>query len=59
MTQLPDHPKRSQIPARELNAKERSWIQEILNANKLWRMSISAPQGLSLSAIAANVERPT
>jgi hypothetical protein len=36
MTQLRDHPKRRQIPARDLNAKERSWIQEILNANRLW-----------------------
>lgn len=36
MTQLKNHPKRRQIPARDLNAQERSWIQEILNTNRLW-----------------------
>jgi hypothetical protein len=36
MSQLQNHPKRRQIPARDLNARERSWIQEILNVNRLW-----------------------
>lgn len=36
MNQLQNHPKRRPIPARDLSAQERSWIQEILNTNKLW-----------------------
>ena len=36
MTQVQSHPKRRQIPARDLNPQERSWIQEILNTDKLW-----------------------
>lgn len=36
MTQAQEHPKRRQIPARDLNAQERAWIQEILDSNKLW-----------------------
>jgi hypothetical protein len=36
MTQSQYHPKRRQIPARDLNAQERAWIQDILNTNTLW-----------------------
>jgi|SRR5579864_5405367 len=31
-----NQPKRKQIPARDLNQQERSWIQEILDTNKIW-----------------------
>jgi hypothetical protein len=36
MTTSGNHPKRRQIPARDLNAQERSWIQEILEISKFW-----------------------
>ena len=36
MNQSLSHPKRTQIPARDLNARERSWIQEILKTNGRW-----------------------
>ena len=36
MTQSPNHPKRRQIQARDLNAQESVWIQEIVDSNKLW-----------------------
>jgi hypothetical protein len=36
MAQSQNHPKRRQIPARNLTTQERAWIQEILNSNELW-----------------------
>jgi hypothetical protein len=37
MTQSQNHPPKSRrIPARDLNAQERAWIQEIVNTKKLW-----------------------
>ncbi len=36
MTQSQNHPKRRPIPARDLSVQERSWVQEILNTNRLW-----------------------
>ena len=36
MTEPQNHPKRRQIPARDLNTQECAWIQEIANSNKLW-----------------------
>jgi hypothetical protein len=36
MTESQTHPKRRPIPARALTPRERSWIQEIVETNKLW-----------------------
>lgn len=36
MTQLPNHPKRRAISPRDLDTRERTWIQEITGASRLW-----------------------
>ena len=36
MIQAQNHPKRRQIPARDLNSLERAWIREIVDTSKLW-----------------------
>lgn len=36
MTPPLDHPRRRQIPERELTSQERGWIQQILNSKSVW-----------------------